>query len=582
MKTPLSVHEFSEYLERRLKAMSASEMRDWIRRESAQIPPEERADFLTKLQQDKTPTKEAKTDLLQAIDKLRAKIEKALEVEPTWEEYHDDEEPGLEEFHPALKRLFAETRAVFLQRNYPLASEAYARLFALISLEDQYGRCTGFPYDLDQNEEQARYLRSVIELQSAERARLLMIAWAQIRSGIGIRLESIFKISPDAFPEQNQLLDELIPLLEAQADQACDAWLRQAILLRHGADGLEVLAERAGDRRPQVWVEWVAEIARHRTPQEMLTAAAKALLHLPERHSLRADIARHAFSAAKLLGDEATALQARWEGVCSARGDEAVLDLWDTVTDSDLRRQWMQRAVVELCTPAPQATHTENHARPGSTIPRTEQDWPFDEDDGSMDFGPSSYARYHNAPRSTIALARLLAGDWQAAWSEASTERVLGWSDHDKCQALVVAVFFARFARTTLDTPLPPAIESLYRSIQDITYLDVLDGTPNRGDRIRKAIDRSMSYWVPDFDTGMQAVDLAIKRIDAIVDGLHRKAYDRAALALCAAVEVMVCLGKEAEGNALMQAVVSRHKRKSSFTRALRDLQARLAKRPPA
>ena len=578
METSLSVQEFSEYLERRLKAMSASDMKDWIRRAAAQVPPEERAQFLTTLQQDKTPRKETSTDLLHAIDTLRAKVEKALKEEPTWDMDHDDETPGLDEFHPALKRLIGEAREVFVAKNYTLASEAYARLFTLMSLEDEYGRCTGFPYDLDQDEEQARYLRSIIELETAERARLLLMAWARIRRGNGIRLDSIFKITPDVFPEQNQLLDELIPLLEAQADETCDAWLRQAILLRQGTGGLEVLAERSGNRRPQVWVEWVAEIARERTPQEVLAAAAKAFQHLPERHSLRADVAAHAFTAAKQLNDEGSALQARWEGVCSARSEEAVLDLWNLLPDVDQRRHWMQRAVEELCTPTPKVAPSERRFRPGGSIPRTEQDWPFDEDDGNYDFGPGSYSSFREATRNTIALARLLAGDWQAAWSEARKEQVLGWSGHDTCQALVVASFLARFARTTLETPLPPAIEALYRSTLGVSALDVLRETHDRGAHIRKALDLSMAYWAPNFDTGMQAVNLVIKRVDAIVDGLHRNAYARAALALCAAVEAMTCLGKDVEGRALMQEVIARHKRKSAFTRALRELQAQLAK----
>jgi len=576
MNAPLSVQEFSEYLERRLKAMSVSEMRDWIRRAAAQVQPDGRTEFLATLQIPKEPKEAPRANFLEAIDKLRAKVEKALKEEPTWDMDYDDETPGLDEFHPALKRLFADTRAVFQQRNYALASEAYARLFTLISLEDEYGRCTGFPDDLDRDEEQARYLRSIIELETAEPARLLMIAWARIRHGEGLRLESIFKITPEAFPLQSKLLDELIPLLEAQADETCDAWLRQAIQLRHGSAGLEVLAERVGDRRPQAWVEWVAAIANKQTPRETLTAAAKALQHLPERLCLRADVASHAFQAAVQLGDAESALQARWEGVCSARDDDALLNLWDQVTDGSQRRQWMQRAVEELCTPTPKVQHAQHRSHSARLIFREEHDWPFEMDDGSMDFGPSSYAKFHTAPRSTIAMARLLAGDWQTAWSEANTEQVLGWSDHHKCQALVVAAFFARFACTTLDTPLPPAIESLYRSTRGISALDVLRGTKDSGDRSRKALDLSMAYWVPDFDTGMKAVGLAIRRVDAIVGGLHRNAYDRAALVLCAAVEAMASLGKETEGQALLQEVITRHKRKNSFTAALRKLQTEL------
>lgn len=93
MKASLSVQEFSEYLERRLKAMSVSEMRDWIRRAAAQTQPDGRAEFLATLQIPKEPKEAPRTNLLEAIDKLRAKVEKALKEEPTWDMDYDDGRP---------------------------------------------------------------------------------------------------------------------------------------------------------------------------------------------------------------------------------------------------------------------------------------------------------------------------------------------------------------------------------------------------------------------------------------------------------------------------------------------------------
>jgi hypothetical protein len=87
-----------------------------------------------------------------------------------------------------------------------------------------------------------------------------------------------------------------------------------------------------------------------------------------------------------------------------------------------------------------------------------------------------------------------------------------------------------------------------------------------------------MKSWTPDSATATAAVQLAIRRVDAIVGEKHRGAYERAAYLAIAATEVLERQGKGEESQHLLTSVIDRHRRKYAFTGEVKRAQERLAR----
>jgi tetratricopeptide (TPR) repeat protein len=582
MDQNLSIKRYSERLEARLRKMSVEELRDWIREAAAEVRSDARQGFLEGLRprKRKTDAPEKAAGLMADIAELRCRLEKAMKVEPEWG-YDDEEEVEVfEEFLPKLQRLFARARAVFARASFTAAVEAYRALFELSTMEDEYGRRVGLPSDLDAGEERARYLRAVVEASSKNRAKTLMQAWGELVGREELALSDIFEITPAPVEKRDDLLDDLIKILEKQGGDECDAWLRHATLLRHGITGLEALARREGVRRPYAWVDWVTAVAESGDQCRTAEAVTEALKSLPERLSLRAAVAGYGFRAAVKLRDGPAAAAARWEEFCAARSARSLLDLWEAVPAGEKRREWMARAADESLRKLPKSESGLDEISLGAaSINRDGGDWPFSPDDGKTVFGRSQAVFYYEADARVTALARLLAGDWESAWKAARSEPVLGWSSSSGAQAFVVPAFFARMA-TVLGRPLPPAIEMLFRAALATMDDQFLDPDPGFADRLRQAFTESMASWKPDATTRSVVVQVALRRIDAIVDAKHRGAYERAAHLAVAAAEVLDRQGNAEESRRLLQKVIERHRRKYAFVGEIRRKQETLGYDP--
>jgi hypothetical protein len=199
-----------------------------------------------------------------------------------------------------------------------LARDAYAALFDVLDLEDDYGRQAALPASVSIEEEMARYLRAAVDTAPAgNRPERLLETWGElmgIRSDAGeLSLEAVFEITPAPVQGRDALLDGLIARLGDRAGYHSDTWLRAAVRLRHGIEGLAELARTEGTRRPHAWLDWLSAVGAANDPARLFAAASEALKFLPEGLRLRAAAADHWFEAASALGDKPAALQARWE-----------------------------------------------------------------------------------------------------------------------------------------------------------------------------------------------------------------------------------------------------------------------------
>jgi tetratricopeptide (TPR) repeat protein len=585
MAKELSVRQFSERLDSRLGEMSIHELRAWVREAASELQAEKRQGFLNSLWASaETPAAQPPKDgsLSREIAALRRKLELAMGKEPEWG-YEDDGEPNsFHELLPESERLFGRARALFRKADFKAAADAYRALFELSAIDDEYGRSMGLPERLDTAEERARFLRSVVESSGSDRGRNLLSAWGHLVDREDVDLANVFEITPAQIPDMDALLDELIHLLEEQRDDECDAWLQQATKLRFGVEGLERLARRSGSRRPYAWVNWVAAVAEIGDPRQTAAAADEALRSLPARLSLRAHVAENAYNAAAKLKEPERALAARWEGYCAAPSTRSLLDLWDAAGQD--RCGWMARAAAEPLPRPPEAEWKPYVGRFGNPVAGIDPaNWPFEPDDGKHVFGRSTAVWHAEASAKLRVLAHFLAGDWEAAWKRARGEKVLGWSSWESSQSLVVPVLFACLSGAP-NKPLPPAVDGLWK-----TALRGADNSPFEPDvssesderqtcRLSNALGESMKSWTPDSATATAAVQLAIRRVDAIVGEKHRGAYERAAYLAIAATEVLERQGKGKESQHLLTSVIDRHRRKYAFTGEVKRAQERLAR----
>ncbi len=573
MDQHLSVRQFSVSLAARLDEMSPQELREWARETASGIAPGGRRAFLESLcpKASKAGGADKMTGILDDLVKLRRKLERAMEQEPEWGYGDDDEVQSFVEFAPELKRLFDRARAAFTKGAFAMAADAYRELFSVAAMEDEYGRSVGLPADLDAKEERALFLRAVVETGTVDRARNLLRAWGPLIGREEVGLADVFEITATPIKERDELLDGLILLLEKQDGDECDDWLRQAIRLRHGTLGLGDLARRAGKRRPFAWVDWVAAVAEAGAAKGTAVAVSQALKHLPERLSLRATIAEYGFHAAVKSKDASAALAARWECFCADRSVRSLLDLWDAAPVGAERREWMARAVAEALKrlSKSQGKFGDPRAMSAGNGFGTE-DWPFAPDDGKSLFGQSHAVFYYEATARVVALARLLAGEWEEAWKVAKAEAVLGWSSGEATQPLVVPAFFAHVAKTPPGLPLPPATEELFSTALANSDDRSFECGAALSGRLRSALNEAMEPWKPAPSAVSDYIQVALRRVDAIVEAKHRGAYARAALLLISAVEMLERRGRPEEAGQLMQSVIERHRRKHAFVGEIR------------
>ncbi|MDH7485353.1 MAG: hypothetical protein QHJ81_03660 [Anaerolineae bacterium] len=563
----ISLKAFWDAVEQRLAACSADELRTILRAMARETSPSGRQAFLDRLvpvgetaigvQQEIEPEK-----LLADIADLAAELEEAMKEAPEPEEYYEwggyEEEEDIEpyeEFVEPLVELFDRAQAAFDYGNLPLARDAYAALFELLDQEDEYGRgvrasdLTG----VDIGEACARYLRAVYETEPPERRpQALFEQMLQVRSwvaGARPKLDDLIQISPRPLPDQEQFLADWIAFLRTRSGSDADTWLREAVRLSQGTRGLEALARAEGKTRPRAYLDWFTALAQEGKNQEVLLAAQEALQTLPAGLPIRAAIADHLCAAAERL-DRPEALRAgRWEAFLVKPTLARLLDQWEATPTGEVRTTLMRQAVEHLryCLAHPPSRQVEA--------------WPGEDD----------LERPVWVGKSVLAHACLLAEDFRAAHQLAIGEKVLGWSSGDNPQGLVVP-FFLVLLSGKAPGALPPNLARLWEwGLQ--SSIGFWFGGRESEESLLKRLERAYKEQLArvSLDRERQeeflswCLDVAKRRVDAIVGNQHRKSYDKAAVLAAACAEVLRLRGDRGAASSLVDDIRNRFPRHRAF-----------------
>jgi hypothetical protein len=569
-KIPLKT--FWDAVEQRLSTFSPDELRAILRTMAQDTPPTQRQAFLDKLKPMKETAAAVKKalrqdKLLADIDDLASEIKAAMRNADYWEEdryewgdHYDDEEDSLgpyEEFVEPLTALFDRTEAVFDYGNLTLARAAYQKLFGMLNLEDEYGR--GVRADdlssVDIGEARARFLRAVYETEPlADRPKALFEQMRQAPSSFGKphpALNDIIQISTRPLPDQDSFLKNWIAFLRKQSGSEADAWLREAIRLAQGTQGLEELARTEGKKRPRAFLDWFTALEEEGKHQQVLTAAQQALKTLPAKLPIRAAVADHLYAAAAKLDDTETQRAARWEAFLVQPRLARLLNLWDAAPSDEEQVRVMQQA----------AEHVKDYlAHP-----------PRDRGTLEEELGSDGLESPAWITGSVLAHSYLLAGEWDAAHQLAAREKVLGWSYGENTQGLVVPFFLMLVSGKQPDA-LPPSLKKLWQAgLQASVGFEF--GSDKEEKSLSKRTERAFADIIPRASLSSDkqeeflswCLDVANKRVNAIVSEQHRKSYDKAAVLIAACAETLRQRGKGAEANGFVDDARNRFPRHRAF-----------------
>ena len=468
-----------------------------------------------------------------------------------------------DDFAPALGRQFELTRRAFDQGKLEVARDAYAALFALLALKDDYGFGITRPERLVIREEQARYLRALGQTAApGERSVLLIQTKRQLAQslweGCDLNIQTVLEIAPLTNHERDEWLDDMRCRLDQDRKGDADRWLREAVKLRCGGDGLRDLARRESPWRPRAWLDWLETLAERESPSRLLEAAEEALAHIPEGLELRATAADHLARAAITIGDRNRQIVARWEAFRAEPFPTRLLDLWVTATDAKEQRAWMRRVVTAACDPA------------GGLIQGPLVDGCYSthgvllkEDGDCFTSGPTE---------GTVACARLLAGDWREAFRMACGETFDDWVGKCTVRMVVVPVVMAWLIQWPEKEPHSNVAELLDNALG----LFAVPGEVHSrlGRRFKAALAESIPGWKPSLATvGATVVDRCLRLVQngiaATLENPDLESNGRAALLAAAAAEMLRERRSDKAAVEFLDELTRKHRRRAEFTEAL-------------
>ncbi|MBC7250396.1 MAG: hypothetical protein H5T62_08920 [Anaerolineae bacterium] len=575
-KIPLKT--FWEAIEHRLTECSAEELRDIMREMARHVRPSERGTFLAQIGVGAVSPPAPATpweNLLDEIEDLALELQEAMAAADEWEEeygwqyeYEEDSLGQYVRFVEPATLLFEHAALAFDHGERTLARQAYCRLFDLLDLEDDYGRGLSLfdLIDLDQREVIARYLRAVYETTSlVQRPSTLYeemsrFAGYSYPSRESVMLEDLIQISSHPLPDREAFLKAWIAFLHTQSEPRADVWLREAVRMAEGTAGLERLARTEGRAHPRAYLDWFAALEEAGQHDRVLAAAREALETLPRGLPIRAAIADHLCAAASVLKDPESLRSGRWEAFVAKPTLARLLDLWEAFPVGEECLSWMQRAVKQMEQVRSRDTSAAHPYYPAL-------------DDLERPALPTD---------ALLAHARLLAGDLASAHRAVADKKVLGWSSASSDQALVVSWLLVLLCGQPREA-LSPNLEILWlRSLQVTTSGGWMYGLTAGAELSRRADRIYAAHLARERESGRLrlgaeeeevylawCLDVARKRVEAIVANQYRKSYDKAANLTVACAEVLRRRGEARWADAWVREIRERFPRHRAFQREL-------------
>lgn len=538
---------FLKRVEAVLAQLSHDELKHRLLAHARELPASQREAYLELLASKPQQPKQT-TDLLSAVETFVSDLESGVYYDGFgWDrEYEGERAFGDESWAPTMDDLFAEAAKAFLAGDWPVASAAYGRLLGALDLEEAFSGVESpeFMLETDLGEARARYFRALYEAAApAERPAILRDALDDLGPGAWANFD--LGAMSDAHEAPLDGLEAFLPswiaLLEAMDFETHAARYRVRALVdatqqTEGAPGLARLARLHGDRHPLLYERWLDELMRADLREEALDAAIEG-----------AERALEGFEAARLADRYADLAQAMNQPAAEERGRRLA---W--------RKQPESTRFLKL----------EQSLRQGGS---RAQDLAADE------LKAAENAEYP-LPDALQPMLALLAGDLERLLVATAEASPLGWSYGESAGSKLLP-FLLVGASGVERLPESPMLASLWHELtsqglrSSAALRESADATHEPGLSwellLMEAIAQKLSTPQSRLRALKVASEAAMRRIEAIVSGGHRKAYGRAAILAVAVGEAMSILGDRPGASAWLTRVRTSFPRHSAFKREI-------------
>jgi hypothetical protein len=541
MKTTSSKMALKPYLEAvkgHCERLSKEELTATILELAQDMPMGARGEFLDKIRAFTPHTSSAKREgaehleeaLLERIEALREEIEERIaaiengdyfEDREPWEDDYDEEDPDYvtEEQADQLDSLFHETGALFLDGQLESARRLYQALFDLIDDNEDVSRYFSSSSSTSR-EARARFCRCVYD--TADPVNRLDDFFACMTVNVDLSryrldLESEpFPMVQDVIDARADELDDWESFLPAWEQKVASSESSRAAVLRmeavawlEGLEGISRLAREWQSRQPYGYLFWIQRLEMNEDWRKMLGACQEALEALP-LNSFREQAAEYLVTAAVNLGEARLVLQGKRERFLSAPNEKNLLDLLEEAESQNLRSQELDAVLAHK----------------------------------------AAITGLGDSQGGLFIKMLLMAGRLDEAFTEGQNEKAVGWS-FGKGGILYAGVLSA----LTENSPQAKTVDALLREYADRAYT-IFGGTAEKKQELHSQIVKGLASLDLSQAERQKYLAWANKtgrdRVESIVTGQHRKAYDRAARTLGALAECYVVSNERDKAKALL------------------------------
>lgn len=522
----MSLKPYLETVKAYCEGLSREDMVNALLTLAQEVPVQGRGDFLDRIRSfssgivsKRKPTgKKTNRVLLERIAALKEEIEERISSiedgtywdHADWNDHgYDDEDPqGVTDAQLAeLEQLFQETGRLFLEGRLEAARRSYSDLFAVVDSHYEIPRCYS-SQSPDLREERARYCRCVYETAEP----------------VG-RLEEFLQCMSVETPLNRYRLDlasELFPMLQDVIDAGAgdlDGWDRflpawekklslchtprgaalqmEAVERMEGMKGLSRLARERKADQPIGYLFWIQRLEGTGDWRGALDASREALGILP-MSGFREQAADSLVKAGSELGDAKAVLEGKRERFLTSPREIHLVALLEEATKQGVRSEELDAAL----------THT----------------WQNKKGWGEED--------------SLCLKMLLMAGRIDEAFNMAKEEASVGWSS-----GTAGILFSAILSLLTGNSTKACLIQGLLKEYAGRSF-GFCHGKEEDHEKMYREIAKGLGLvgqGRPEFEKYSEwAEKIGHNRVEHIVSGQHRGAYDRAAMVLGALGEYFV------------------------------------------
>ena len=539
-----------EEVKKRLKNLSAEDLRSMILNWASEETSSGRQEFLYKLiclRQDNDVASDIET-LIDEIEEFAQRVENG-EYCDGWgwdEEIYEERDWGDESWAEEMDEFFLQARSLLFQGEYKISAEVYQRLFDVLELGEEPGHLPGDPdcvnmLKVDIDEQVVLFLMSIyMNSAPTERLALLYESIKRYRDLFGdVTLKNIVDAADTLLPDFDIFLADLIGFLKNQSPMIDSELLREAIALEGGVPAISEFARQYADKYPKAYVDWITALEKNGDTDSVIQVAREGLSRIPRDFKVRAEVAEAISRIGEKLNDNALRLEGYRECFYSRPSIQGLLDLYIVAIENDCFdevRNEVEQRVAELYRDRMPVTIYPNSEQQSSSV---------------------SVNVFFNA--------LLLSGRYEKVFHMCKGKDPLGWSTGDNPKPLLITFMMmvlsdeGRHAKM-LNSQWEEAIGIGYGMSKAYIekYRKVFTFIKKEYIKLDNEQEEFYLKWCRD-EIG--------RRVDAIVSNQHRGSYHKAAGLLVAMAETLADRGEKQDGMGFIEKYKNKYSRHTAFKR---------------